>query len=134
MSRVEKRAIRDIFHAVAGPIVVADVGWGETLPDWIKTQIQLERLAQNMKGLQGEKIGEATDAEALAYFYTASLRAPISHDYAELYMHIFSKYKKLPGIPSPELNDYQLGLLADLKRKIYRSSMKATKARLKEIK
>lgn len=133
MSRAEKRAIRDILHAVAGPIVVANVGWGETLPDWIKDQIKLERLVQNMKRVKGEKIDEATDAEALAYFYTASLRSPISHDYAELYMHTFSKYQKLPGIPSPELNDYQLGLLADLKRKIYKSSMKSAKQRFKEI-
>ncbi len=127
----ENKPILDILHAVAGPIVVANVGWGETLPDWIKTQIQLERLAQNMRRLKGEKVDEATDAEILAYFYTASLTAPISHDYAELYMHIFSKYKKVSGIPSPELNNYQRRLLADLKREIYKSSMKSIKTKLK---
>jgi hypothetical protein len=65
-------------------------GWGDILPDWIRSQITLERLAQNIKALKGEE-QTATDAEACAYLYTASLEAPMDSDWTEIYLYVAGK-------------------------------------------
>ena len=59
-------------------------GWGDTLPKWIKDRIVLETLLENVKGLHGEQ-PTGSDAEAMAYLYTASLTAPISTEWANIY-------------------------------------------------
>lgn len=45
--------ISDLVGTFTDPIIVFPGGWGDTLPDWIKTQIALERLAENMKAATG---------------------------------------------------------------------------------
>jgi len=88
-NRIDKQ-IDELVGALVDPILVMPGGWGDTLPDWIKDEIQLERLAQNMKALKGEK-PTGTDAEACAYLYTASLEAPMSHDWTKIYLYIAGK-------------------------------------------
>ena len=78
--------ISDIVGVFYDPIIVMPGGWGETLPDWIKGAIQLERLIMNMSP---EMTG--TDAEACAYLYTASLERPMSHDWAQIYLYVAGK-------------------------------------------
>jgi hypothetical protein len=119
------------------PIIVMPGGWGDTLPDWIKSQITLERLAQNMKTLKGEKL-TATDAEACAYLYTASLEAPMDNDWTRIYLYVAGRVvsrgrdTKIPGdIRVDSLNDYQIGLLRDLKDWIYGRRLKARQERQK---
>lgn len=125
------RHIQNIVRAIMGPIIVADQGWGETLPDWIRTQIKLERLTQNMRELKGEKVDEATDAEALAYFYTLSLRMPLTHEGFNVYMYLVNKYRKLEeGIKPIALGPDEERLLSKLKRFIYRDAKKAFKMKL----
>ena len=87
--QVEK-GISEIVGALTDPIVVFPGGWGDTLPDWIKTSITLERLAMNMKALKDEEM-TGTDAEACAYLYTAGLTAPMDHDWAQIYLYIATK-------------------------------------------
>lgn len=61
--QVEK-GISEIVGALTDPIIVFPGGWGDTLPDWLKTAITLERMIGNMRALKGdEPIG--TDAESL---------------------------------------------------------------------
>jgi hypothetical protein len=119
------------------PIIVMPGGWGDTLPDWIKNQITLERLAQNIKTLKGEKLS-ATDAEACAYLYTASLEAPIDNDWTQIYLYVAGKVvsrakdTKIPvDIRVDSLNDYQIGLLRDLKDWIYGQRLKVRRERQK---
>ena len=58
-----ERAISDIVGAIFDPIIVFPGGWGDTLPDWMKQKVTLERLMENMKALKGEK-PTGTDLEA----------------------------------------------------------------------
>lgn len=101
-----ERWISDIVGALTDPIIVMPGGWGDTLPEWIKNAITLERLVMNMLALKGEKM-TATDAEACAYLYTASLTAPMGHDWTQIYLYVASKvYKgwrsKDSGVEVPE--------------------------------
>ena len=46
----------DLVGALTDPIIVFPGGWGDTLPEWLKNAITLERLAMNMKTLKGEEV------------------------------------------------------------------------------
>jgi hypothetical protein len=84
--QVEK-GISDLVGALTDPIIVFPGGWGDTLPDWLKNAITLERLAMNMKALKGEEM-TGTDAEACAYLYAAALTQPMDHDWGQIYLYI----------------------------------------------
>ena len=60
------KVISDIVGVFTDPIVVFPGGWGDSLPDWLKGAVTLERLEMNMKALKGEEM-TGTDAEACAY-------------------------------------------------------------------
>ena len=123
--QVEK-GISDIVGALTDPIIVMPGGWGDTLPDWLKETITLERLVMNMKALKGEE-NTGTDAEACAYLYTASLTAPMDSDWTQIYLYIagkvYSRWKKteMPeDIRVESLRDDQVRDLNRLKEWIYR--------------
>lgn len=107
--------------------IVYDNQWGETTPKWLVDQIvadrQLEALARNM----GQKTDKASDAEACAYLYSASLGKPISNEYVSIYMYLCKKLMARKGgtlpedLPVPDaLSERQEELLDDLKHKIWR--------------
>jgi hypothetical protein len=77
--KIEK-GISDVVGALVDPIIVFPGGWGDTLPEWLKTAITLERLEVNMRALKGEEM-TGTDAEACAHLYTASLTQPMDSDW-----------------------------------------------------
>ncbi|MCK4794709.1 MAG: hypothetical protein KAV87_63860 [Desulfobacteraceae bacterium] len=58
--QVEK-GISEIIGAITDPIIVWPGGWGEDLPEWLKTAITLERLIMNMRVIKGEEM-TGTDA------------------------------------------------------------------------
>ena len=125
------RGISEIVGVFTDPIIVMPGGWGDTLPDWIKTAITLERLMMNVEALKTGKM-TGTDAEACAYLYTASLTTPIDHDWSQIYLYIAGKvYEKHrtpdSGVKMPEdirvesLNRNQLDDLARLKEWLYQT-------------
>jgi len=129
-----EKGISDIVGVFTDPILVFPGGWGDTLPDWIKSSITLERLMENMKALKGEEM-TGTDAEACAYLYTAGLTQPMDHDWGDIYLYIATKtYEKwrtkesgveMPGdIRVDSLNDEQMRDLRRLKEWIYRQRTK----------
>jgi len=61
------------------PIIVYPGGWGDSLPEWLKNAVVLERLVEDMKTTKGEQPA-GTDAEACAYLNPASLTALMSGD------------------------------------------------------
>lgn len=123
--------VKDLAYSIMGTIIVAEEGWGKDLPDWIKTQITLERMANNIRRAKGEKIEEATDAEVVAYLYTLSLTAPMTREGVNVYEYLVGKYAKLPeGMEVSELDEYEQRTLTQLKRQIYRDSTKAFKSRI----
>ena len=129
MAQTIEKGISEIVGVFCDPIIVFPGGWGDTLPDWIKPAITLERLGMNMKALKGEEM-TGTDAEACAYLYTVSLTQPMDHDWTKIYLYIAGKtYEKWrtkeSGVTMPEdirvesLNDEQMRDLNRLKAWLY---------------
>ncbi len=125
-----EKGISDIVGVFCDPLIVFPGGWGDSLPEWLKTAITLERLVENMKALEGEEM-TGTDAEACAYLNTVSLTQPMDHNWGQIYLYIAGKvYEKWrtkeSGVKMPEdirvesLNDYQIGELKRLKEWIYK--------------
>lgn len=140
--RQEAKWVNEIVGVFTDPIIVMPGGWGETLPEWIKPAITLERLIANIEATK-TGVMTATDAEACAYLYTASLEAPMGSDWTQIYLYIASKVyerhrSKESGVTMPDdirvetLSNYQHGLLADLKRWIYERRVKYRKERSRE--
>jgi hypothetical protein len=50
-----EKGVDELVGALSDPIIVFPGGWGDTLPEWIKTAITLERLEMNMKALKVER-------------------------------------------------------------------------------
>ena len=116
-----EKGISDIVGALTDPIIVFPGGWGDTLPDWLKSAITLERLAMNMKALKGEEI-TGTDAEACAYLMTVSLTQPIDSDWTQIYLYVatqayhrWGKNEMPPDIAVDKLDDEQMRELYRLK-------------------
>ena len=126
-----EKGISEIVGALTDPIIVFPGGWGDTLPDWLKTAITLERMMGNMKALKGEEpIG--TDAEACAYLMTVSLTQPMDSDWTQIYLYIAGQtYKRwnkgeMPAdIAVDSISDYQVGELNRLKAWLYRQRIRA---------
>ena len=86
-----------------------------------------------------EKEGKATDIEALAYLYTASLSVPLTSEYSEIYFYLTRKsldWQNKKEVPEflkdyEKLDDYKTSLLDDLKRDIWNAKEKAYKKRPK---
>ena len=126
-----ERGISEIVGALTDPIIVFPGGWGDTLPDWLKTAITLERMIGNMKALKGEE-PTGTDAEACAYLMTVSLTQPMDSGWTQIYLYVAGKTcrrwnkSEMPAdIVVDSLNDYQIEKLNRLKDWLYRQRIKA---------
>ena len=136
MAKTTDSMISDLVGTLTDPIIVFPGGWGDTLPEWIKTQITMERLVENMKEAE-EKLPTGTDAEATAYLYTASLTAPMSSDWAKIYLYVAGKTYananrggEVPeDIKVESLNDEQMMDLNRLKAWLYRQRTKIRQER-----
>jgi hypothetical protein len=122
---IVEKGISDIVGVFTDPTIVFPGGWGDTLPEWLKNAITLERLAMNIRALKGEEM-TGTDAEACAYLYTAALTQPMDHDWGQIYLHIATKTYRRWGkseMPSDiavdSLRDDQLADLNRLKEWLY---------------
>jgi len=136
MAKTTDSMISELVGTFSDPIIVFPGGWEDTLPDWIKTQITLERLAENMKAAHGEQ-PTGTDAEATAYLYTASLTAPMSEDWTKIYLYVAGKTyaranrdREVPeDIKVESLNEEQMADLNRLKEWIYNRRTRARQER-----
>ena len=121
-----EKGISEIVGVFTDPIIVFPGGWGDDLPEWLKTSITLERLEMNMRALKGEEM-TGTDAEACAYLFTAALTQPMNHDWGQIYLYIagktYTRWKKneMPeDIRVESLNDDQMRDLNRLKEWLYK--------------
>ena len=126
MSKNADSMIGDLVGTLTDPIIVYPGGWGDTLPEWLKNAITLERLTENMKTCKGDQ-PTGTDAEACAYLNTASLTAPMDHDWSQIYLYVASKtYRRWQKSEMPDdirvdsLNNQQTADLNRLKEWLYR--------------
>lgn len=77
------RLTLDERRFLAGPLVVHQCGWTDTLPAWLHDAVSAERI--------GIVFGETPQyivgpAEIAAVMYPATLEAPMRHYYADLYI------------------------------------------------
>ena len=121
-----EKGISEIVGVFTGPIIVFPGGWGDTLPEWLKNAITLERLEMNMRALKGEEM-TGTDAEVCAYLYTAALTQPMDHDWGQIYLCIatqtyrrWGKNEMPADIAVDKLDDEQMRDLSRLKEWLYR--------------
>jgi hypothetical protein len=128
--KIEKQLEKDIkrlVKAFTAPIIVYPGGWHDTIPEWMKSEVTLQRLIQLMKGEEGV----ATDVEALVYLYTATFVAPFNESWTNIYMCLTKKCMEGRGrsfpkdLGNPTLTDHQKELLEDLKRWIWKQTEKA---------
>ncbi len=126
-----EKGISEIVGALTDPIIVFPGGWGESVPEWLKTSITLERLEMNVRALKSEE-PTSTDAEACVYLMTVSLTQPIDGDWTRIYLYVAGKTytrwgkNKLPAdIRVDSLNDYQAGELKRFKDWLYQKRIQA---------
>ena len=133
MNRTMEQGISNIVGCLTDPIIVFPGGWGDTIPEWLKTAITMERMIGDMKELKGEE-PTGTDAEACAYLMTVSLTQPMDSDWTQIYLYIATQtYKRwekgeMPAdIVVDSISDYQMGELNRLKAWLYRQRIKYRK-------
>jgi hypothetical protein len=131
LNKTVEKGISDIVGCLTDPIIVFPGGWGDTLPEWLKTAITLERMMGNMKELKGEE-PTGTDAEACAYLMTVSLTQPMDSDWTQIYLYVASQtYKRwgkgeMPAdIVVESISDYQTQELNRLKTWLYGQRIRA---------
>ena len=132
--------IDDLVGVFTDPIIVWPSPWMDTLPEWIKPAITVERLIENIRATRGEK-PTATDAEVLAYMYPLSLEHPMDSEWTRIYLYIsgrvIARHKKteIPeDIKVDKLSDYEMSQLNELKAWIYRKRLEAKHQSRKEEK
>ena len=125
MSKNVNLMVDDLVGTLTDPIIVYPGGWGDSLPEWLKNAITLERLTENMKETKGEQ-PTGTDAEACAYLNTASLTAPMDGDWSQIYLYVagktYTRWRKseMPDdIRVDSLTDQQTADLNRLKEWLY---------------
>ncbi|AFZ22032.1 hypothetical protein [Allocoleopsis franciscana] len=94
---------------LAGPIVVSGGGWQDTIPSWLLEAIPVARFEAIAAEAEAGEVGElATAEEMLACLYPATMIAPMSHRWYQVYMYVgnevLTKHKKLP----PEQSFWEL--------------------------
>jgi hypothetical protein len=131
--------IDDIVGALFDPIIVMPGGWGDDLPEWLKTRVTLERLAENIVATREGREITATDAEAACYLFTASLTAPIGGDWTQIYLYVAggemksqAKSEVPEDIKVEALTESQWRDLKELKDWIYRQRVKDRKEKTHE--
>ena len=130
MNKTVEQGISDVVGCLTDPIVVFPGGWGDTIPQWLKTSITLERMMGDMKGMKGEE-PTGTDAEACAYLMTVSLTQPMDSDWTQIYLYVASQtYKRWEKGEMPtdivvdSISEYQMTELNRLQAWIYRQRVK----------
>jgi len=130
LNRTMEKGISDIVGCLTDPIIVFPGGWGDTVPEWLKTAITLERMIGSMKALKGEE-PTGTNAEACAYLMTVSLTQPMDSEWTQIYLYVAGKTCKrwnkgeMPAdIAVESVTDHQLMDLNRLKAWLYRQRIK----------
>jgi hypothetical protein len=126
LNKAIDKGISEIAGVFTDPILVFPGGWGDTLPEWLKGAITMERMLENMKALKGEEM-TGTDAEACAYLMTVSLTHPMDSDWSQIYLYVagstckrWNKSELPADITVDSISDHQMRDLNRLKEWLYR--------------
>lgn len=80
--------------AVSKPnkLIVADIGWAENIPDWLKREVEAERIGEGFADALGKGNGGKVGlAETAVYLFTLSLRQPLGYHYTQIYLWVSGK-------------------------------------------
>ena len=122
----EKNFIIPLLTAIQGPIIVHPMAMDQP-PENLRQDIQVARLLQCAK-----HENMATEEEAMWYISTASLVAPLDHDWYEIYMYLCRKWlikknKELPDFLKEPITLSNSGIqendLANLRHWIYKKQV-----------
>ena len=113
------------------PLIVGDASWADTIPDWLLTEIEAERMVYGLAEMMGKDVPKVGNAELCAYLMTAAMRAPMTHEYTEIYVYVTAELMQKRGMdlePFPflkekldkGLTDWEQRELEELKSSIYR--------------
>ena len=85
---------------MACPVIVFDQAWSDTLPEWIFPAIHVDRLEQIAEEAKQGITGDlATVSEVMAYMYSCTLTANVSHEWTNVYLwcsqQAMSKHQQL---------------------------------------
>lgn len=124
--------IGDLVGALCDPIIVFPSPWQDDIPDWVKSQITLERLVMNIKVMKegGVPVG---GTEVLAYMFPRTMDAPMPSEWTRIYFHCFNEAMQFKKVEVPEdlkaekLSEYELDQLNHLKHWIYEQRVKHRK-------
>ena len=124
--------IDDLVGALFDPIIVFPAGgWENDLPEKLKNELPLRRLAHVKLCLDGTEDWElACDLEALIYLYPASLAAPMGEQWTRIYLYLGTKClgSSFPDdIKRETLDQHDMAQLRDLKRWIRKKKVEARK-------
>ena len=126
--------IAEMAYALIDPIIVFPAGgWEQDIPERLKNELPLRRLAHIKLCLDGKAPwDEATDLEALIYLYPASLAHPMPHEWGRIYLYLGTRVmgQSFPGdIRQESLDDCERELLRGLKQWLHKKKVEARKAR-----
>lgn len=109
------------------------VGYKDDWMDLFKTRAQditLERFKHHREIFEKE---QCTELEAMLYLSTASMEAPMHHDWVDIYMWLFHRWSPEAAdandIPLKELDPNQMEQLSRMRHWIYRTQMNHIKAK-----
>ena len=135
MKSKSDKMVFDLMDALRSPILTHSQSWADTIPKRLIEKVPFARLIMLKK-----QVDYCSLLEAVIHIYTRTLTAPISHEWTEIYLNITCKvmqqyfnedhWGKLKV--KKDLNDYEKGLLMDLRRWIYRKRREILKQRLKK--
>jgi hypothetical protein len=132
-SRSKVDPIDEMVGALTDPIIVFPSGWEDTMPEWMKRDLPLHRLAHVHQCLVGKASWEeACDLEALIYMYPAALAQPLGEVWTRIYVYLGTKVMgdKMPeDVREESIPDHYQEDLRDLKRWIRKKKVEARKDR-----
>jgi hypothetical protein len=134
--------VSELVGALNDPVIYHE-GQHDHVPESFREIIRMQRLLENMAASKENREPTGTDAEAAWYMSTASLESPLNHDWTTIYQYCFTRsYMTFNGdgrndpvledLRIDRLNEYQMGMLRDLKRWIYRKRCENRKGEEKE--
>jgi hypothetical protein len=126
----------NLMDALRAPVLTQSVSWAEAIPERLLKIIPMARLASLYQHKE-----EATDPECVAFIMTASMEAPLTSEWVDIYTHLSCKVCeqywqedhweaiKAPRVLSDYTNNYHL---KPLRKHIYEKRRKILKNRIKD--
>ncbi len=131
----EKDFVNTLMYGVTAGFVFGPGGWDDTFPEDLRTRGKMLRLAMCKKCIDETM---CTQFDALAYMYSINFLAPLGTNAFHIYMYLMKeelpdKWKILVDDDKSfhqdgNIDDYEAGLLKDLRRWIFKHQIKGIKS------